>query len=64
MSNKTIRLYSHITDGGASYLMDTFIEYETKKSWTGEKGREGVINDKTKFVIRLDGIPELTVIKK
>lgn len=61
MKNKTIKLYSHITDGGASYLMDTYIEYEVPKSWTGNKGKEGVINDKTKYVVRLDGQPELTI---
>jgi hypothetical protein len=61
MKNKTIKLYSHITDGGASYLMDTYIEYQVKNAWTNEKGREGVINDKTKYVVRLDGQPELTI---
>ena len=61
MKNKTIKLYSHITDGGASYLMDTYIEYQVEKSWTGEKGKEGVINDKTKYVVRLDGQPELII---
>jgi len=63
MKNKTIKLYSHITDGGASYLMDTYIEYIPKGSWTGNKAREGTINDKTKYIVRLDGQPELTVIK-
>lgn len=45
---KTLKLYYHKTDGGAEYLMDTFI-----KCPNGEKG--GVINDKTKYVVRIDG---------
>lgn len=63
MANKTIKLYHHKTDGGAIYLTDTFIEYEIKKSWTGNKGKEGTITDKTKYIVRLDGEPEL-IIKK
>ena len=58
---KTIKLYSHITDGGASYLMDTFIEYQAKNSWTNKKGKEGTITEKTKYIIRLDGEPELNI---
>jgi len=42
------QLYYHKTDGGAEYLFDTFIECEN-----GHK--EGVINDRTKYAIRLDG---------
>ncbi len=44
----TIKLYYHKTDGGAEYLMDTFIECEG-----GHK--EGTINDKTKYIVRIDG---------
>jgi len=54
---KTIKLYSHKTDGGAEYLFDTFIKWEHE----GKKGKEGVINDKTKYVVRLDGQPELII---
>jgi hypothetical protein len=43
-----MKLYHHKTDGGAEYLMDTFI-----KCKDGHK--EGVINDKTKYVVRIDG---------
>jgi hypothetical protein len=43
-----MKLYYHKTDGGAEYLFDTFIECEN-----GHK--EGVINDKTKYVVRIDG---------
>ena len=46
-----MKLYYHKTDGGAEYLMDTFLEYEHN----GKKGREGVINDKTKYIVRIDG---------
>lgn len=43
-----IKLYYHKTDGGAEYLFDTFIECDN-----GHK--EGTINGKTKYVIRIDG---------
>jgi len=43
-----IKLYYHKTSGGAEYLFDTFI-----KCKGGHK--EGVINDKTKYSIRIDG---------
>ena len=46
-----MRLYYHKTDGGAEYLMDTYIDW----SHNGKKGREGVVNDKTKYVVRIDG---------
>jgi hypothetical protein len=49
-----IKLYFHQTDGGARYLFDTFIECDN-----GHK--EGTITDKTKYVIRLDGEPELNI---
>ena len=48
METKNIRLYHHKTDGGAEYLFDTFIECKN-----GHK--EGVINDKTKYIVRIDG---------
>jgi hypothetical protein len=49
-----MKLYYHKTDGGAEYLTDTFIEFEN--TWKkGGKQREGVINDKTKYVVRIDG---------
>jgi len=46
-----MKLYYHKTTGGAEYLMDTFIEWEHE----GKKGKEGVINDKTKYIVRIDG---------
>jgi hypothetical protein len=45
---ETMKLYYHKTDGGAEYLFDTFV-----KCKDGHK--EGVINDKTKYVVRIDG---------
>lgn len=55
--NKYIKLYHHKTDGGAEYLFDTFIKWE----FNGKKGKEGVINDKTKIIVRLDGQPYITI---
>jgi len=46
-----MKLYYHETDGGAKYLMDTFLSWEHN----GKKGKEGTITDKTKYVIRIDG---------
>ena len=46
-----MKLYYHKTDGGAEFLTDTFVEW----SYKGKKGKEGVVNSKTKFVIRIDG---------
>ena len=43
-----MKLYYHKTSGGAEYLFDTFIKCEN-----GHK--EGVLNDNTKYVIRIDG---------
>lgn len=43
-----MKLYYHKTDGGAEYLYDTYIVCEN-----GHK--EGHINDKTKYVVRIDG---------
>ncbi len=48
--NKEIKLYSHQTTGGAKYLMDTYNEWEHN----GKSGREGTVNTKTKYLIRLD----------
>lgn len=47
-----MKLYYHKTGGGAEYLMDTFIEI-TEGPYKGH--REGVINDQTKYVVRIDG---------
>lgn len=47
-----MNLYYHKTGGGAEYLMDTFIEVQSGP----HKGhREGVINDDTKYIVRIDG---------
>ena len=43
-----MKLYYHETDGRAEYLMDTFNEDENGH-------REGVINDQTKYIVRIDG---------
>ena len=43
-----MKLYYHKTDGGAEYLFDTYIECDN-----GSK--EGVLNDETKYVVRIDG---------
>jgi len=43
-----MRLYYHKTSGGAEYLFDTFLECE-------DGHREGIINDDTKYVVRIDG---------
>ena len=44
-----MKLYYHKTDGGAEYLLDTYIK--------GKNGhREGAINlEKTKYIVRIDG---------
>lgn len=46
--NRIMKLYYHKTDGGAEYLLDTFL-----KCPNGRK--EGTINDSTKYVVRIDG---------
>jgi len=46
-----MRLYYHKTDGGAEYLMDTYIKWEHN----GKEGKEGVLNSSTKYVVRIDG---------
>ena len=46
-----MKLYYHKTDRGAEYLIDTYIDW----SYNGKKGKEGVINDKTKYVVCIDG---------
>ena len=67
---KVIKLYHHKTDGGAEYLFDTFIQCDYCNKCdekTPEDGRdicdtcgtakhkEGAINDKTKYIVRIDG---------
>lgn len=51
MPNKTIKLYHHKTDGGAEYLMDTFINWKHN----GKSGKEGTLTSKTKYIVRIDG---------
>ena len=46
-----MKLYYHKTDGGAEYLFDTYIEFRHG----GKKYKEGVITDKTKYIVRIDG---------
>ena len=43
-----LKLYYHKTDGGAEYLSDTYINCP-------DGSREGNVNDKTKYVVRVDG---------
>jgi hypothetical protein len=43
-----MKLYYHKTSGGAEYLFDTYIK-------CNDGHKEGVINDKTKYVVRIDG---------
>lgn len=43
-----MKLYYHKTTGGAEYLFDTYIETE-------DGYREGTINDKTRYIVRIDG---------
>lgn len=50
-NKKHIPLYHHKTRGGAEYLFDTFAEWEHD----GEKGKEGVLCSKTKYIVRIDG---------
>ena len=51
MKYENVKLYYHKTDGGAEYLMDTFVPWK----FEGKSGKECVINDKTKYIIRIDG---------
>jgi hypothetical protein len=46
-----MKLYYHKTDGGAEYLTDTYINW----AFEGKKGKEGTVNDKTKYIVRIDG---------
>lgn len=46
-----MKLYYHKTNGGAEYLMDTYVEWVH----AGRSGKEGIINDKTRYVVRIDG---------
>ena len=65
-----LKLYYHKTDGGAEYLFNTFIdcdycdkcEAETPNDGSENcnvcgtaKHKEGVINDETKYIVRIDG---------
>ena len=51
-----MKLYYHKTIGGAEYLFDTFIKWEDiKNGKIIARGKEGVINDKTKYIVRIDG---------
>ncbi len=43
-----MKLYYHKTSGGAEYLTDTYVECDN-----GHK--EGNVNDKTKYLVRIDG---------
>lgn len=44
-----MKLYYHKTSGGAEYLMDTYNEE------TPSGHREGTINARTRYVVRIDG---------
>ena len=43
-----MKLYYHKTDGGAEYLIDTFIDCK-------DGHREGVFIASTRYVVRIDG---------
>ena len=58
--DELIRLYYHKTDGGAEYLMDTFVEW----NHDGKSGKEGVFNIQTKYIVRIDGDYELLIRKE
>ena len=45
-----MKLYYHKTDGGAEYLMDTFLEWEHN----GKKGKEGTFEG-ARYIVRIDG---------
>jgi hypothetical protein len=47
-----MRLYRHITDGGAEYLCSSKV-----------KGTQDEGSFDSKYIVRLDGIPELNIIK-
>lgn len=59
--NGNIQLFYHKTDRGAEYLMDTYIQTDMNdgsgncSECGSEKHKEGVINDKTKYIVRIDG---------
>jgi hypothetical protein len=65
-----MQLYYHKTDGGAEYLTDTYIVCDYCDKCNAEtpndgnercnicdekKHKEGVFNDKTKYIVRIDG---------
>jgi len=58
--DELIRLYYHKTDGGAEYLMDTFVEW----NHDGKSGKEGVINKQTKYIVRINGDYDLFLRKE
>lgn len=43
-----MKLYYHKTNGGAEYLFDTFMLCQ-------DGHKEGVINDSTRYMVRIDG---------
>ena len=51
----TIKLYYKQTDGGAEYLMDTYV--------VAPNGEKVGVFEGSKYVIRLDGAPELRTLK-
>ncbi len=63
MKNGDIKLYYHKTDGGAEYLLDTCFAITNGKKGKQLKTKwEGCINDKTKYIVRLDGEPKLIIV--
>jgi len=53
MKTHPIKLYKHVTYGGAIYLTDTFLQ-------TAGGHREGIFEGAS-IVVRLDGQPEITI---
>jgi len=46
-----MKLYYHETSGGAKYLFNTYFNWEHN----GKKGKEGIVTNKTKYIVRIDG---------
>ena len=53
---KTVQLYYHKTDGGAEYLMDAFV--------VAPNGQKVGVCEGANYIIRLDGEPELRIVRR
>lgn len=50
-----IKLFYHKTDGGAEYLINTYIDTKIDKETGKILHREGTFTEKTKYIVRIDG---------